>query len=225
MKVSFRRCSMILNEASQFWTRWTASRFWQALVSSYLAYRLVFDTDIHLDVYKKAIDGYQDAKQTLSAFLRRNVDRVVRLSTAATYCELGWGWPLETTQGELELIMSDVSELLKSDRDCRRACMYLPSLCKRTELKAGLINDANLKTLVQLCDTTRIIKHEEGPSAVALHSAQALSMLMKCTSTLFDLARTSVDDICTLVDDGLAKKLVDIDLVTDITEALRSNCK
>lgn len=186
---------------------------------------LCADDDTYLDVYKNAISVYQDAKQTLATFLKSK-DTAVRLSTAVTYCELEWDWPLETTKGELgQQIMKDVSELLKSDsdKDCRRACMCMPSLCKRTELKGGLISDANLKMLVQFCDNTRIVKHEEGTSTVAFHSAQALSMLMKRTPILFSLVRIFAHNIP--VDDEFAKKLIDIDLVTDITEALRSNCK
>ncbi|KAG8215129.1 hypothetical protein J3R82DRAFT_8591 [Butyriboletus roseoflavus] len=157
------------------------------------------------DIGKDAISNYENATQILDTSFKSK-DRLIRLSTAVTYCELKWDWPLETTPGERgEQIKRDVSELLKSDQDRRRACIYMPSLCKRTELRDGLMSEENLKLLVQLCDSTCVVKHEEGTSTVAFHSAQALSMLMK-------------------LDDGFAKRLIDIDRVTDITEALRSNC-
>lgn len=152
---------------------------------------LVACDDTYLDDYKNAISVYQDATHILATFLRRR-DKLVRLSTAVIYCEMGWDWPLETTKetakGALaQQITDDVSELLKSTDDCRRACMWMPSLCKRQDLKAELISDTNLRMLVQFCDNTRIAKHEEGTSTVAFHSAQALSMLMKCTLTLLNL--------------------------------------
>lgn len=88
------------------------------------------------------------------------------------------------------------------------------------------MSEENLKMLVQLCDNTRVVTHEEGTSTVAFHSAQALSMLMKCASILFSSVSACPDGVVfVLVDVALAKRLIDIDKVTDITEALRSNCK
>lgn len=163
----------------------------------YLAFlRCIFD-DAYLDICKDAIRDYGTAKQILDTFLESK-DRLIRLSTAVTYCELELDWHLETSHGELgQQITEDVSELLKSNKDCRRACMYLPSLFKRPDLREGLMNEENLKRLVQLCDTTRMNKHEEGTSTEAFHSAQALSMLMKCASTLFSLVFACPDDVCT----------------------------
>lgn len=153
--------------------------------------------DTWLDICKDAISNYTNAKQILDAFLKSK-DRLIRLSTAVTYCELKWDWPLETTPGERgQQIKEDVSELLKSDKDRRRACMYLPSLCKRAELKEGLLSEENLTMLVQLCDSTCVIQREEGTSTAAFHSAQALSMLMKCASTLFGYVTACPDDVCT----------------------------
>ncbi|KAH0833833.1 hypothetical protein J3R83DRAFT_10997 [Lanmaoa asiatica] len=154
------------------------------------------DDETYLDIRKNATSIYNNAEQVLATFLKSK-DRLIRLSTAVTYCELGWDWPLETTHGELgQQITEDVSELLKSGQDCRRACMYIPSLCKRTDLRAGLMSEENLKMLVQLCDNTRVIKREEGTSTVAFYSAQALSMLMKCDPVLVSVLS---------VVDGLAK--------------------
>lgn len=155
------------------------------------------DDDTYLDDCKNAINIYGNAHEVLSAFLKSK-NRLIRLSTAVTYCELRWDWPSEMTYVELcQQITDDVSELLKGVEDRRRACMYLPSLCKQTDLKAGLISEENLKMLVQLCDSGRIVKDEEGTSTVAFHSAQALSMLMKCVSTLFNHMPAYPDDFCT----------------------------
>ena len=145
------------------------------------------DDDTCLDTCKDAISNYNNAKQILATFLKSK-ERLIRLSTAVTYCELGWNWSLETTYAELDpQITDDVSELLKGDRDRRRACTYMPSLCKRKELRAGLISEENLKILVKLCDGGRLVRDEEGTSTVAFHSAQALSLLMKRASTLSSL--------------------------------------
>jgi hypothetical protein len=154
------------------------------------------DDDTYLDDCEDAISSYRDAKQILATFLKSN-NRLIRLSTAVTYCELGWDWPSEMPDGKLhQQITDDVSELLKGDKDHRRACMYMPSLCKQTDLKTGLISEENLKILVKLCDSARIVNDEEGTSTVAFHSAQALSMLMKCASKLSSLVSVCPDDIC-----------------------------
>lgn len=164
-----------------------------------------------------------DAKQILTTFLKSR-DRLIRLSTAVTYCELGWDWPLETTYDQLrQQITKDVSELLEGDIHHRRACMYIPSLCKRSDLKAGLITKENLQMLVKFCDRNRIAGDEEGTS-VAFHSAQALLLLTKRASKFFSLI-FPVLIVPPLVDGELAQKLIDIDAVNDITDALRSNCK
>ena len=181
------------------------------------------DDDTYLDDCEAAISNYRDAKQILANFLKSK-DRLIRLSTAVTYCELRWDWPSEATYGELcQQITDDISELLKGEKEHRRACMYMPSLCKQTDLKAGLISEENLKILVKLCDGTRIVKDEEGTSTVAFHSAQALSMLIKCASIRINLVSPLMTSV--LVDGELAQRLIAIDAVTDITEALRSDCK
>lgn len=153
--------------------------------------------DVYLDDCKEAISIYKDAKQVLATFLKSK-ERLIRLSAAVTFCELGWDWPLETTYSELrQLITNDVSELLKGRRDHRRACVYMPSLCKRDDLKTSLISDENLKILVRRCDIGRIARDEEGTSTDAFHSAQALSMLMKRTSTFLNPVSSYPDSICT----------------------------
>ncbi|KAG9312369.1 hypothetical protein JVU11DRAFT_6742 [Chiua virens] len=158
----------------------------------------------NFDVGKHAILARPNAKEILADFLE-NRDRVIRLSTAAIYCELNW--PLEASHGNLvQQVSDDVSELLKNEQHRRRACMYLPSLCKREDWKAGLISEDNLKMLVQFCDNTRIVRNEEGTSTIAFNGAQALAMLMK-------------------LDPDVAERLIKIDRVTDITQALHSNCK
>jgi hypothetical protein len=60
----------------------------------------------------------------------------------------------------------------------------MQSLCAQTDLTAGLLSEENLKILVELCDSVCILKDEEGPSTVAFHTAQALSIIMKCAKTL-----------------------------------------
>ncbi|KAG6369735.1 hypothetical protein JVT61DRAFT_13604 [Boletus reticuloceps] len=156
------------------------------------------------DVCKKAISNYKNAKQVLAIHLRSG-DRVVRLSTAVTYCELGWDWPLERTYDELgQQVAEDITEMLRGN-GCRRACIYLPSLCKRAELRASLTSEDNLRSLIRLCSNTRFANNQDENFTVAFHSAQALSMLMK-------------------LDIKFTKTLIDIDAVTHINHAMRSNC-
>lgn len=120
-------------------------------------------------------------------FLNNKDKAIVQLSTAATYCELEWEWPLEADKELAQQITQGIAELLNS-RECRQACIYLPSLCKRAELMSRLINDENLKKLVELCNgAARVDKSEEETTGVPFHGAHALSMLMKRASTLSDL--------------------------------------
>lgn len=155
-----------------------------------------------LDVCKEEIKNCEDARKILAKFLN-NEDKVIQLSTAVMYSELDWSWPEDADE---EQITKSVSELLKGNY-CRSACTYLPSLCKKIP---KLINDENLKKLVELCVGTRNKSEEktvlkkraptsqkprpvesynnkrteksEEISMTFFESAQALSMLMECAS-------------------------------------------
>lgn len=135
-----------------------------------------------LDVCKEEIRTCEDARKILAEFLN-NEDKVIQLSTAVMYCELDWSWPADADE---EQITKSVSELLKGNY-CRSACTYLPSLCKKIP---KLINDENLKKLVELCVGTRnkfeektVLKKRAPTSMTFFESAHALSMLMECAST------------------------------------------
>ncbi|KAF9228171.1 hypothetical protein BS17DRAFT_325375 [Gyrodon lividus] len=154
----------------------------------------------NFDVCKHAINAVTGSEETLAAFLR-NSNKLVRLSAAVTYCELGWNWPPAMHHSLSDNITGDIAGMLESrdSRENRRACVSLPSLCKQKDLRTRLVNDKNLRIIIRLCDSARMAKHEEG-STVAFHSAQALSMVMKYS----DLAPT----------------LMKIGAITDIIQAL-----
>ncbi|KAI6095040.1 hypothetical protein EDD16DRAFT_784486 [Pisolithus croceorrhizus] len=141
---------------------------------------------------RKAIAHATNAQQTLASLLE-HPKAWVRICAAMTYFEVGWEWPLQCndTAAEpkgLERLAADVEGPLHDKNKDRQlyACISLPSLCKNSWLRKRLLEDRNLRRLLQLTNAckagyNRKKKEEEGVSAstVALHSAQALTSLLE----------------------------------------------
>ena len=66
------------------------------------------------------------------------------------------------------------------------SCFHVYAVSKQTDSRAVLPTKENLKILVKLCDSARIVNDEEGTSTVAFQSARALSILVSA----------GPDDIC-----------------------------
>ncbi|KAI6004737.1 hypothetical protein EDD15DRAFT_1018393 [Pisolithus albus] len=166
---------------------------------------------------REAIARAANAQQTLASLLEHQNDWV-RICAAMTYCEIGWEWPLPsdgdmTELKGLERLATDVECPLHDNDKARQlyACISLPSLCKNNWLRKRLLEDRNLRRLVQLtnaCDAgfNRKKREEEGVSAstVALHSAQALTSLLE-------------------LDESLAQKLLAMKEVTELIHVLNND--